>query len=147
MMSIASPKLPPLLLSSTTNNNGQHSNSMMRKEVNNNNAPQTSNGLSRPDSPSKRKSGVLNSSDESDDDKPLVSELIRRLDKRTISLGEESSGDRRGSSGEEIAQQWSNIRFVEISHLEERTEISGNIRSRPTRFVARKTKEHHYRFR
>ena len=78
---------------------------MTKKEVNNNNAPRTSNGLSRPDSPSKRKSGVLNSSDESDDDKPLVSELQRRLGERVIVaslfLGEESSGDRRRSgSGE-----------------------------------------------
>lgn len=78
---------------------------MMIKEVNNNNAPRTSNGgLSRPDSPSsKRKSAVLNSSDESDDDKPLVSELQRRLDERSsrLSLGEESGGDRRGSSSDE----------------------------------------------
>jgi hypothetical protein len=87
-MSIASPKLPPIVL--TTNNNSSKnqtntSPTSIKKELNNNTS-RTSNGNdskstivhkneSIHDSPSKRKIRILHSSEESDDDKPLVMDL------------------------------------------------------------------------
>lgn len=81
MMSIASPKLAPVVLSSNTNGQNQSS-AMMKKEVNNNSVRTSNGNLSKTnhsnkhnstsDSPSKRKSRVIESSEESDDDKPLA---------------------------------------------------------------------------
>jgi hypothetical protein len=82
MMSIASPKLPPVVL--TSNTNGQNQSSASLKKELNNNVARTSNGTgAKPaqmnkketvhESPVKRNSRVLHSSDESDDE-PLVDE-------------------------------------------------------------------------
>ncbi len=82
-MSIASPKLSPVILA--TNHNGHNqtnssSTTSLKKELNNNNSSRISNGNnsinhkneSISNSPSKRKIPLLHTSDESDDDKPLV---------------------------------------------------------------------------
>lgn len=89
-MSIVSPKLTPVVL--TTNNNGTKNQSntsptSMKKDFNHqhtNNSARTSNGNGsksnhshKNDSPSKRKSRVIHSSEESDDDdKPLVRQSL-----------------------------------------------------------------------
>jgi hypothetical protein len=83
MTSHASPKLAPSVLTTNTNTTKHSSSTSHKKEVNNNTTPRASNGNSSkptlihkkepvPNLPIKRKTRVLASSDESDDDQSLV---------------------------------------------------------------------------
>ena len=154
MMSIASPKLPPVVL--TTNTNGQNQTNSspitLKKEVNNNmthvsngngsKSNHTNKANSVSDSPSKRKSRVIESSDESDDDKPLVTSARFLISTRFfyfsfLSIGEESR-----------CYQWSKLdnacyykdrinansekRIINTGH-KKRTQISNNTHYRKKR--------------